>query len=189
VRDLQKLSNARIREARVLFNAGEYSGACYLAGYSVECALKACFAKSVKRYDFPHKESKDVLTHRLREIVKVAKLSNELFQAERSNPKFASGWEVVCRWNEESRYHLDEAGCGSNAGCNHEEKGWCPAMDQAALVSPDLEAGGKVLAVLEEAQIKVPVAALVVCPEYGDWRLVLSSPSLDQTHLLRAHAK
>ena len=50
--DLQKLSNARIREARILFAAGEYSGAYYLAGYAVECALKACIAKSVKRHDF-----------------------------------------------------------------------------------------------------------------------------------------
>ncbi len=49
--DLQKLSNIRIREAKVLFAAGEHSGAYYLAGYAIECALKACFAKGVKRYD------------------------------------------------------------------------------------------------------------------------------------------
>ncbi len=37
--DLQRLSNARIRKAKVLFDAGEYSGAYYLAGYAVECGL------------------------------------------------------------------------------------------------------------------------------------------------------
>ena len=57
--DLQKLSNTRIREAKALFAAGEYSGAYYLAGYAVECALKACFAKNVKQYDFPEKGRTD----------------------------------------------------------------------------------------------------------------------------------
>jgi HEPN domain-containing protein len=52
-KDFQELSDRRIREAKILFDAGEYSGAYYLAGYSVECALKACFASGVKRFDFP----------------------------------------------------------------------------------------------------------------------------------------
>ena len=29
----------------------------------------------------------------------------------------------------------------------------------------------------------------MVSPEYGDWRLVLSSPSLDQAHQLKAYEK
>ncbi len=29
----------------------------------------------------------------------------------------------------------------------------------------------------------------MVSPEYGDWRLVLSSPSLDQSHQLKAYEK
>ena len=62
-------------------------------------------------------------------------------------------------------------------------------MDQATLVGPDVDAGREALTALDAAQIKVIVAALIVFPEYGDWRLVLSSPSLDQTHLLKAHDK
>jgi HEPN domain-containing protein len=44
--DLMRLSRLRIREARVLLEAGEFPGAYYLAGYAVECALKACVASS-----------------------------------------------------------------------------------------------------------------------------------------------
>src|SRR5919106_3680906 len=33
--------------------AGEPSGAYYLAGYAVECGLKACIAKQVRRHEFP----------------------------------------------------------------------------------------------------------------------------------------
>ena len=62
-------------------------------------------------------------------------------------------------------------------------------MDQATLVGPDVAVGNEAVAVLEEAQIKLVFAALVVFPEYGDWRLLLSSPSLDQIHLLKAHDK
>lgn len=103
--DLQKLSNARIREAKILLQAGEYSGAYYLAGYAVECALKACFAKQVKRYDFPDKEdARKIFTHKFRDLVKLAKLSDELARVEQANSKFAAGWELVCKWTEESRY-------------------------------------------------------------------------------------
>jgi len=105
--DLQRLSNARIREAKILFAAGEYSGAYYLAGYAVECALKACFAKGIKRYDFPDRDGAGkIFTHKLRELIKLAKLNNELAQAEDANAQFASGWNTVCQWTEESRYSV-----------------------------------------------------------------------------------
>jgi HEPN domain-containing protein len=103
--DLQKLSNTRLREARLLFEAREYSGAYYLAGYAVECGLKACFAKGVKRYDFPDKDGAGkIFTHKFRDLVKLAKLSDELSQREQANSKFAAGWDLVCKWTEESRY-------------------------------------------------------------------------------------
>jgi hypothetical protein len=62
-------------------------------------------------------------------------------------------------------------------------------MDQATLVSPDLNAGREALDALDAAQIKPTVALLMVSPEYGDWRLVSSSPSLDQAHQLKAYEK
>jgi hypothetical protein len=103
--DLQKLSNARLREARILFAAGESSGAYYLAGYAVECALKACFAKGVKRHDFPDKNTAGkIFIHKLAELAKLANLEAELLTARKTNSKFAAGWELVCRWTEESRY-------------------------------------------------------------------------------------
>src|ERR1017187_3244101 len=100
--DLQRLANSRIREAKILFKAGEYSGAYYLAGYAVECALKACFAKGVKRYDFPdRKGAAKVFTHKLADLVTVANLDAELLAAIRASSKFAAGWELVSKWTEE----------------------------------------------------------------------------------------
>src|ERR1700678_640004 len=103
--DLQRLSNARIREARILFDAQEYSGAYYLSGYAVECALKACFAKAVKRYDFPdRKRTGKIFTHRLEELVALAELDAALLTEVHANAKLASRWDLVRRWTEESRY-------------------------------------------------------------------------------------
>jgi|ERR1017187_6084668 HEPN domain-containing protein len=103
--DLQRLANSRIREAKILFKSGEYSGAYYLAGYAVECALKACFAKGVKRYDFPdRKGAGKVFAHKLEDLVTVANLDAELLAAIRASSKFAAGWELVSKWTEEGRY-------------------------------------------------------------------------------------
>jgi hypothetical protein len=60
-------------------------------------------------------------------------------------------------------------------------------MDQATLVNFDVEAGAKALKALDDAKLKISVALWMVSPEYSDGRLVLSSPSLDQTHPLRSY--
>jgi hypothetical protein len=111
--DLQKLSNARIREARILLAAGEYSGAYYLAGYAVECALKACFAKGVQRFDFPDKDrAGKIFTHKLNVLATLANLDDELAKSTQASSSFAGSWSLAKSWSEESRYSFrtkDEA--------------------------------------------------------------------------------
>ena len=46
--NLQRVSDLRAEEARLLLDNGHYPGAYYLLGYAVECALKACIAKQVR---------------------------------------------------------------------------------------------------------------------------------------------
>lgn len=43
--DFQDLAQIRLAEAAALLQAERFDGAYYLAGYAVECALKACIAK------------------------------------------------------------------------------------------------------------------------------------------------
>jgi len=105
--DLQRLSNARIREAKLLFVGKEYSGAYYLAGYAVECALKACFAKGVRRYDFPEKGRSDkVFTHDLPTLLKQARLNAELEAGIKVDSSLAASWNEVIKWSEASRYSV-----------------------------------------------------------------------------------
>jgi HEPN domain-containing protein len=105
--DLQQLSNLRIREAKALLKAAQYSGAYYLAGYSVECALKACIAKETRRYDFPDKgKVNSSFTHNLPDLARIANLKVEIELASSTSRQFASRWTAVCNWNEKSRYGI-----------------------------------------------------------------------------------
>ena len=47
--ELQRLSLERIEDARALLAAKQWSGAYYLAGYSLECALKSCVLAYIER--------------------------------------------------------------------------------------------------------------------------------------------
>ena len=55
-KDLQKLALIRLRESEVLLRNKCYHGSYYLSGYVIECALKACIAIKIKRYEIPDKQ-------------------------------------------------------------------------------------------------------------------------------------
>ena len=76
--DLQQLATTRLDEAQLLLLAGRFSGAYYLAGYSVECALKAVIAKKTQQYDFPDKQHViKAHTHNLQTLVEQAGMDDE----------------------------------------------------------------------------------------------------------------
>ena len=105
--ELEVLSKIRIREAELLFSNHEFGGAYYLAGYAVECALKACICKQVKEFDFPSKKlAQDSHTHKLQDLVGVAGLKQKLKAYEERNETFRLNWAVVKDWNESSRYEV-----------------------------------------------------------------------------------
>lgn len=103
--ELQELSKIRRKEAAALLKAKLYSGAYYLLGYSVECALKACIAKQTKRFDFPNKDlAVKTHVHNLEQLLKFAGLENELNKEIAANKTFEVNWAVVKDWKETSRY-------------------------------------------------------------------------------------
>jgi len=104
--DFQHLAELRIKEAAILLANGYYSGAFYLAGYAVECGLKACIAKKTKRYEFPPKNTSGIYTHKLGELYVSAGLKNYFDNEISKNNNFKNNWSYVKGWNEESRYEL-----------------------------------------------------------------------------------
>lgn len=104
-RDLQDLSRTRLNEAKALLEGNYPDGAYYLAGYAIECALKACIAKSTLRHDFPEKKKVDAShTHSLRDLLKVANLEQANVEQGKRDPLFRNSWDVVQSWSEQSRY-------------------------------------------------------------------------------------
>jgi len=54
--EYQQLAGAHLQHAKALLDVGLYAGSYYIAGYVVECALKACVAKLFSLtvdYEFP----------------------------------------------------------------------------------------------------------------------------------------
>ena len=105
--DLQQLAENRAADARALLDAHRWSGAYYLAGYAVECALKACIAKQTGLHDFPDKTLvQKSFTHNLVELLESAKLSLKLKHdtTTAANPRLGESWQVAKDWNEKARY-------------------------------------------------------------------------------------
>ncbi len=103
----QRLTDERLADAEILFAAQRWSGAYYLAGYAVECALKAC----VLAYIEAHMEVlfstrryvEDCWSHDINKLVKPAGLEKQLELATTSGD-FKLNWRMVESWTERSRY-------------------------------------------------------------------------------------
>ena len=103
--DLKQLARERLRDAKALFAAKQWSGAYYLAGYAVECALKACIAKLTKPEEFPDKALADKCwTHDFEKLLLTAGLRTDRDKDVNADAELEKNWETIKDWNESSRY-------------------------------------------------------------------------------------
>jgi HEPN domain-containing protein len=105
--DLQQLAELRLADARTLLNANAFAGAYYLAGYAIECALKACVAKQIQQFDFPEKRLVDrSYTHNLAQLLEVSGVKASFEEEAAQNELFRFRWNIVRDWSEASRYDV-----------------------------------------------------------------------------------
>ena len=104
--DFQTLSDLRVREGKALLDKRFYSGAYYLLGYAVECALKACICRHIRRYDFPERKVvQDSYQHNLGSLLTTAGDKAKKFASEMTrNKNLESNWSMVVNWKETVRY-------------------------------------------------------------------------------------
>jgi hypothetical protein len=103
--DLQRIAVQHIDAAKSLLQSAHGGSAYYLAGYSVECGLKACIARRFREHDFPDRKTvNDSYTHDLPKLVKIAALDQQLLAAEDFSDDFRVNWAMVKDWSEDSRY-------------------------------------------------------------------------------------
>lgn len=106
-KDFQQISRMRLKESSVLLKAGEYAGAYYLAGYSIECAIKSCIAKQTRRSQFPDKDlAFRAYTHDLWQLLGAAGLAVAFQNEMRTNAALEVNWTVVKDWKESARYDV-----------------------------------------------------------------------------------
>jgi HEPN domain-containing protein len=95
-----------LKDAQALLEKGCYSGAYYLAGYAVECGLKACIAKQTRKFDFPPEPAtiREIYVHNIETLLKSAGVKRAFDEDVKKDKKLEVNRAVVTRWNERSRY-------------------------------------------------------------------------------------
>ena len=106
--EFQAMAEERIVDAKVLLAGGQWSAAYYLAGYAVECGLKACIVKRVTAAAgviFEDRRFSDKCwTHSLDKLLEVAGLEAAWNSDTAANPAFDGNWTIVQEWSEQARY-------------------------------------------------------------------------------------
>jgi HEPN domain-containing protein len=103
----QQLAELRLAEAKLLLANGCPSGAYYLAGYAIECALKAIIAADFRANEIPDlKYVRDIYTHDLSALLRLAELEQELEAEKNTNPGLYQRWATVQTWSERARYEV-----------------------------------------------------------------------------------
>jgi hypothetical protein len=105
---LQRLSEGRLEEGRVLLENKLWTGSYYMTGLAIECALKAYLAQAVQQYDFPDRNFvQRIYTHKLKELAQLdAAFWLELETEIQGNVKLRTNWNTVLLWNDENRYEI-----------------------------------------------------------------------------------
>ena len=103
--DLEKLTQLRFDDAVLLLQANRCSSAYYLAGYTLELALKACIASLFQTNTIPDRAFVNAIyVHKLELLLNTSGLRGEFDRDARANPQLAAHWAIANNWTEESRY-------------------------------------------------------------------------------------
>src|SRR6266852_1323454 len=105
---LRQLCDSRLEEARVLLEKQLWTGAYYLTGLAVECALKSCLAGAVKEHDFPDKEFVNAMyVHKLERLFTLnVALWRKLQDDMKTDTKLSVNWSTVKDWDDAKRYDI-----------------------------------------------------------------------------------
>ncbi len=106
--DFQTLARIRLDEAKILLDNGMYSGAYYLSGYAIECAIKACIAKKTNQHDFPpdRKAIDQIYSHKFMDLLGAANLKIQFENDIKRDKDLEVNWNIALPWNESSRYDI-----------------------------------------------------------------------------------
>jgi len=97
------LSNRYMESAEELYKAGKYEVAYYLAGYSVECLIKAVICTKIGPNEFPAKNAdKTHYIHDIKKLVETAGLEKELEYDCKRNQGLEKSYMLLKDWDPKS---------------------------------------------------------------------------------------
>jgi HEPN domain-containing protein len=103
----QHLADQRLAEAQLLLANGFWSGAYYLAGYSLECALKAKIASGFRENEIPElRRVQRIYTHDLSSLLDISGLKDELDVEIKASSELREYWTIAKAWSEQARYEI-----------------------------------------------------------------------------------
>jgi HEPN domain-containing protein len=103
----QQLAELRLTEARLLLANGSPSGAYYLAGYAIECAIKAIIAAGFRANEIPDKSRvNSIYTHNLKDLLSLADLKSPLEDDMNESSALRESWATISKWSEHARYEV-----------------------------------------------------------------------------------
>ena len=110
----RRMAESRLRDAAALLNARRWSAAYYLAGYAVECGLKACVVARVRKniaLIFQDRRfSEKCWTHDYNELLVLADLKAHCDADTAVNVDLQDNWKLVKNWRETARYERRSRG-------------------------------------------------------------------------------
>jgi hypothetical protein len=109
----QQISLVRLEDAKALLDKKQYDGCCYLAGYSIELALKAATCRLMERDDFFTLAKAETVRafkiHNLRELIILAGLWQKYEDLSVHEPLIYDNWRIIVdgiKWSEQLRYQI-----------------------------------------------------------------------------------
>jgi HEPN domain-containing protein len=105
--EARQLADEWVIDAELLLNAGRWHAAYYLAGYAVECGLKACVLAHIERTGIIFQDrrfAERCHTHDLEALVKAADLESVLGLDLAANAALRANWGIVKVWNVDRRH-------------------------------------------------------------------------------------
>jgi HEPN domain-containing protein len=108
---LRQMAEERIKDAKALIRGKRWAFAYYVAGYSVECALKSCIlAQMIHTAKIFDEKPPKFREHEAEKLIPLAgladKLTDRLEESRATGDMFRSNWGAVQAWKPESRYEF-----------------------------------------------------------------------------------
>jgi len=103
IENLRAIAEARLQDAKVLYENQRTDGAGYVCGYAVELALKARICATLNWAGFPEKrgEFENLASFKTHKLDVLLALSG---QEPRIKTEHFSEWSSVANWDPEARY-------------------------------------------------------------------------------------